>query len=107
MRERIRRARIWVESDVHSFQVEDDDSPLALSVRRGPSMAPAFQEVKRVNRRRGTSYGLKHVAEREIGYITNGVPIAAAKAEGFVVRRIVRTPNARIGISSAAWKGRR
>ena len=45
------------------------------------------------------------VAEREIGYITNGVFIAAAIAEGFVVRRVKGTPNARIGISRAAWRG--
>jgi hypothetical protein len=66
-----------------------------------------FPRLKRVNRRRGTSYGLKHVAEREIGYLTNGVFIAAAIAEGFVVRRIKHSPNARIGISSSAWRWER
>jgi hypothetical protein len=35
-----------------------------------------------INRRRG-SYGLKHVCERDIGYISNGVFIAAMIAEGF------------------------
>ena len=63
-----------------------------------------FKKTKRP-RGYGTSYGLKHVAEREIGYITNGVFIAAAIAEGFVVRRVKGTPNARIGISRAAWRG--
>jgi hypothetical protein len=64
-----------------------------------------FPRLKRVNRRRGTSYGLKDVADREIGYLTNGVFIAAAIAEGFVVQRIKDGANARIGISSAARRG--
>jgi hypothetical protein len=45
--------------------------------------------------------------ERDIDYVTNGVFIAAAIAEGFCVRRISgNNPNARFNISSAAWKGR-
>ncbi len=36
-----------------------------------------------VNPRAGSSYGLKHFAAREIGYVTNGIFIAAAIAEGF------------------------
>lgn len=32
------------------------------------------------------SYGLKHIAEREIGYITNGVFIAAALVLNYVMR---------------------
>jgi hypothetical protein len=45
-----------------------------------------FSRLKASNRR-GTSYGLKHFAEDDIGYVTNGVFIAAAIAEGFTVRR--------------------
>jgi hypothetical protein len=52
----------------------------------------------------GTSYGLKHVAEKDVGYITNGVFIAAAIAEGFRVVRIGDTPNAWLNISATAWK---
>jgi hypothetical protein len=52
---------------------------------------------------KGSSYGLKHVAERDIGYLTNGVFIAAAIAEGFKVRRIRDTANAQIAISAKAW----
>jgi hypothetical protein len=33
------------------------------------------------------SYGLKHLAEKEIGYITNGVFIAAMLAEGYTFQR--------------------
>ena len=43
-----------------------------------------FAKIKSFNKR-GTSYGLKHVAAHDIGYITDGVFIAAAIAEGFRV----------------------
>jgi hypothetical protein len=51
----------------------------------------------------GSSYGLKHVAEAEIGYTTNGAFIAAAIAEGFIVRRVGDGPNALLNISTQAW----
>jgi hypothetical protein len=54
-----------------------------------------------VNKSAGFSYGLKHVAEVDIGYVTNGVFIAAAMAEGFKVKRCYPdSPNAWINISS-------
>ena len=53
-----------------------------------------FRKLSSLNRR-GTSYGLKHVAEPEIGYVTNGVFIAAAIAEGFTIARADNGPNAR------------
>jgi hypothetical protein len=55
---------------------------------------------------KGTSYGLKHIAVEEIGYITNGVFIAAAIAEGFRVVRIDDSPNALLNISSKVWARR-
>jgi hypothetical protein len=64
-----------------------------------------FRKIKALNNR-GTSYGLKHVAEHDIGYLTNGVFIAAALAEGFDVKRENRSPNAVLNISSAAWSQR-
>jgi len=39
-----------------------------------------FGKLKSLNKR-GSSYGLKHVAAHDIGYVTNGVFIAAAIAE--------------------------
>lgn len=53
--------------------------------------------------RRGTSYGLKHVAENDIGYVTNGVFIAAAVTAGFTTKR--EGPNAVLNISDRAWTG--
>jgi hypothetical protein len=62
-----------------------------------------FNKTKTLNKRSGTSYGLKHVAEEDIGYITNGVFIAAAIAEGFRVKRCSdNSPNGRLNISKAA-----
>jgi hypothetical protein len=65
-----------------------------------------FRKLKSLNKR-GSSYGLKHRAEHSIGYITNGVFIAAACAEGFQVVRIENGPNAWLNISSEAWKRRK
>jgi hypothetical protein len=67
-----------------------------------------FPKTKQLNKRAG-SYSLKHVAEHDIGYVTNGVFIAAAIAEGFMVRRIWRwddtdNPNAWFNISRTAWR---
>ena len=54
--------------------------------------------------KRGTSYGLKHVCEKDIGYITNGVFIAAAIAEEFWVKRCDwSSPNAWLNITTSAW----
>src|SRR5262249_30734520 len=61
-----------------------------------------FTKLKSLNKG-GSSYGLKHIAEHDIGYVTNGVFIAAAIAEGFSVQRIGNSPNAVFNISSAAW----
>jgi hypothetical protein len=63
-----------------------------------------FCKIKALNRR-GTSYGLKHDAEDDIGYVTNGCFIAAAIAEGFTVRRSQPdSPNAWFNISTEAWR---
>ncbi len=62
-----------------------------------------FDKIKRVNQS-GTSYGLKHIAEKDIGYTPNGVFIAAAIAEGFIVKRDEDSPNALLNISTKAWR---
>jgi len=80
---------------------------------RGPGSLAAFMAARRwlspfaktkALYQRGTSYGLKHVAENEIGYTTNGVFIAAAIAEGFTVKRADNGPNALLNISAKAWR---
>lgn len=52
-----------------------------------------------------SSYGLKHLAEREVGYITNGAFIAAAVHLGFSYEVDPHSPNPRIGISERCLKG--
>jgi hypothetical protein len=60
----------------------------------------AQPRTKRVSLAAGSSYGLKHLAERQIGgYITNGIFIAAAVAAGFTVERLGDTPDAVLNIS--------
>jgi hypothetical protein len=62
-----------------------------------------FPKIKQF-RRHGSSNGLKHAAAYDLGYVTNGVLIAAALAEGFRAERVDSSPNARIAISARAWK---
>ena len=60
----------------------------------------AQKRTKHINPDAGSSYGLKHTAEPDIGYTTNGSFIAAAIAEGFTVQRIPGSPNAWFNIST-------
>lgn len=50
------------------------------------------------------SYGLKHLAEKEIGYITNGIFIAAAIHCGFKVKKFDDSPNVCINISEKSLR---
>lgn len=61
-----------------------------------------WPRTKNVNLRAGTSYGLKHEAEKGVGYVQNGMFIAAAIACGFKVKREGFTPNASMNISALA-----
>jgi hypothetical protein len=53
-----------------------------------------------------TSYGLKHVAESHIGYISNGQFIAAAVMEGYPFRLIPGSPNVLFGMSKRSIETR-
>jgi hypothetical protein len=61
-----------------------------------------IKRIKTINTR-SSSYGLKHVVEREIGYITNGVFIAAAMIEGYPYRTRRNFPNVYFGMSQQSW----
>lgn len=52
------------------------------------------------------SYGLKHIAEEEIGYITNGVFIASAVHCGFPFQPYRNSPNVAFGISAKSIKAK-
>ena len=56
-----------------------------------------ISKIKTINQRH-TSYGLKHLAEKDIGYITNGVFICAAIHCGFPYK-LTDGPNVRFGMS--------
>ncbi|MDT3335481.1 hypothetical protein Q4Q49_09210 [Shewanella sp. SP1S1-7] len=51
-----------------------------------------------------SSYGLKHLAEKDIGYITNGVFIAAAIHSGFKYKINPDSPNVRFNMSEKSLK---
>jgi hypothetical protein len=51
-----------------------------------------------------SSYGLKHIAEKEIGYVTNGSFIAAAVSYGFAYRISANSPNALFNISDKSLR---
>lgn len=59
--------------------------------------------IKTINKRY-SSYGLKHLAERDIGYITNGTFIAAAIHCGFQFWRRERSPNVYFNMSERSLK---
>lgn len=48
----------------------------------------------------GNSYSFKHTAEREIGYVTNGVFIAAGVVAGYPHQLVDGSPNVRFGFSA-------
>jgi hypothetical protein len=65
------------------------------------------QGMRKTLNRRGTSYGLKHIAAHDIGYVTNGIFIAAAVSVGFEIERAgtwQQSPNAYMNISTKAWR---
>jgi hypothetical protein len=54
-----------------------------------------------------SSYGLKHIVEVEIGYVTNGAFIVAAIHSGFPFRLNSGSPNVSFGISKRSIKRKR
>jgi hypothetical protein len=64
-----------------------------------------LKPIKTINRRH-TSYGLKHIAEPEIGYVTNGAFIAAAVHCGFNYETSRESLNVFFGISERSIKAK-
>lgn len=75
---------------------------LRLSVERVGHVVDWLKEfvapIEAMNPRR-TSYGIKHVAEQDIGYLTNGVFIAAGIIAGYPYEIQSNSPNVRFGMS--------
>lgn len=61
------------------------------------------QPTKTINKLH-TSYGLKHIAEKDIGYITNGVFIAAGIIAGYPYEILPDSPNVPFGMSEKSIK---
>jgi hypothetical protein len=59
---------------------------------------------KRVNKRY-TSYGLKHICEPFIGYVTNGTFIAAFLAAGGTVFPVLSSPNPHFNVTDGSVRG--
>ena len=57
-----------------------------------------IQPIKTINTKH-SSYGLKHVAEKDVGYITNGVFIAAAMIAGYPYKIEYGSPSPYFGMS--------
>ena len=66
-----------------------------------------IEATKHVNYRAGTSYGLKHIAERDIGYIQNGIFICAAYLAGFKTRTWLTEPNTEFNMTVKSIKAAR
>ena len=60
--------------------------------------------VEKIKTPKYSSYGLKHVAEKAVGYVTNGVFIAAAVHCGVPYRLWPGSPNVGFGISKKSWE---
>lgn len=67
-------------------------------------MAKNLAPRKTVNRAGLSSYGLKHLVERDIGYISNGTFIAAAVIARYPYRFDMDSPNADVGVSLRSVK---
>ena len=61
------------------------------------------KRIKTVGRYR-TSYGIKHLAEPELGYITNGAFIAAALIAEYPAKFDPDSPNVRFGMSERSLR---
>ncbi len=62
-----------------------------------------IEPTKTVNKRQ-TSYGIKHVADKDIGYITNGVFIAAGIIAGYPYEIVPGSPNVPFGMSEKSLR---
>lgn len=62
-----------------------------------------IEPTRTINQRR-SSYGIKHVADKDIGYITNGVLIAAGIIAGYPYKIVPGSPNVSFGMSERSLR---
>ncbi|HSC11194.1 MAG TPA: hypothetical protein VLC97_09495 [Rhodanobacteraceae bacterium] len=99
----------WTKAQVEEHFAKSRES-IAVNIERFRATRDwlrGIAKIKTINPKR-SSYGMKHIAEAEIGYITNGVFIAAALSLGFTMRRYPGSPNPSFNISERsitdAWR---
>jgi hypothetical protein len=63
----------------------------------------SIDKIKTINKNH-TSYGLKHLAEKTVGYSTNGTFIAAAIYSGFDIKINKDSPNPQFNMSEKSLK---
>lgn len=73
------------------------------AVNKVANWLDSVAKTKTVNAAR-TSYGIKSLMRLDVGYVTNGVFIAAAILCGFSYKMQLRSPNVMFGMSSRSLK---
>ncbi|GAB60753.1 hypothetical protein [Rheinheimera nanhaiensis] len=82
---------------------QDDLLKSADAFNKAVEWLSQVKQIKNINSKR-SSYGLKDLAEKKIGYITNGVFIAAAVHSGFKYKIDESSPNALFNMSEKSLK---
>jgi hypothetical protein len=99
-----------ISSDEYKQELKESQKNLLESTedfRKACQWLSSKNKIQTINRSH-SSYGLKKIAEKEIGYISNGIFIAAAIHCGFKVQEFPGSPNVCINISEKSLKdGRR
>ena len=93
--------------DERAQQLETDKQALLRSAESCTKICIWLSELRPAKHFRRSSYGLKHLAEPEIGYVTNGAFIVAAVHCGFPYRVKSGSPNVDIGISEMSLRRKR
>lgn len=78
-------------------------SSVATVARTVTWLRENIERTPTINKRH-SSYGIKHMAEQDIGYITNGVFIAAGIIEGYPYKFVPGSPNVPFGMSEKSLK---
>ena len=87
-------------------KIKEEQEALIQSVEafnKTCSWLSQIDKLKNINYKH-SSYGLKHIAENDIGYITNGVFIAAAIHCGFEFKTEFGSPNVCFNMSEKSIK---
>lgn len=100
----VARRRARRKYDAWRAELLDDDQLAQFDAAR--RWLAQWRRRKTMNRW-GTTYSLKHAAEKDLGlYVSNGAMVAAAVHLGFRIQRDRQTPNAFVNVEGAAFAWR-